>query len=435
MKYIINIKWLLLLFVIAMSSSSFAQGIRKNYLEMSNSERTQYTNVINTFFGNSTMAGFRDTHASPGGHVHGNIIFLPWHREFIRQFEQELQDENPYLSIPYWDWRTDRDPTASSFWDNDFLDLNNLNDTPAVTRNIGASSSLPTTMDIEGVLDDNFTTFAGTTTSRGSLEDQHDRPHVWVGGTMGSIPTAAYDPIFYLHHAMIDFLWQKWEDKPNNTSSFSGTTIPTYPGVNPNNLVNTRTLGIFYAENQLAKLSGYNVSNDNLSSEKFVYQYKIEAKDDFLVPSGKNAEFRSCNVIELLPGFEADNGAVFEARIDSDCNFSTAALVADNSGEEPENVNQAEERLANEESVFFKNYPNPFTGQTTIEFTLSKDTPVTLSVADVTGKQIAVLLNNEQQTTGTHQVTFDGSSHPAGMYYYTIQAGEYIGTQKMTLIK
>jgi len=44
-------------------------------------------------------------------------------------------------------------------------------------------------------------------------------------------------------------------------------------------------------------------------------------------------------------------------------------------------------------------------------------------------------LNNDEKTEGTHTVTFDGNNYPAGMYYYTIQAGEYYGTQKMILAK
>jgi len=60
---------------------------------------------------------------------------------------------------------------------------------------------------------------------------------------------------------------------------------------------------------------------------------------------------------------------------------------------------------------------------------------VTLFVADVTGKQIAVLLDNQQRTKGTHRVVFDGSNYPAGMYYYTIHTGDYVATQKMTLMK
>jgi len=44
-------------------------------------------------------------------------------------------------------------------------------------------------------------------------------------------------------------------------------------------------------------------------------------------------------------------------------------------------------------------------------------------------------LDNEVKAEGTHLSAFDGSNYPAGIYYYTIQAGEYVGTQKMTLVK
>jgi tyrosinase len=43
------------------------------------------------------------------------------------------------------------------------------------------------------------------------LEDIHDRIHVWVGGSMAQVALAAYDPIFYSHHTMIDRIWWLWQ--------------------------------------------------------------------------------------------------------------------------------------------------------------------------------------------------------------------------------
>jgi tyrosinase len=46
------------------------------------------------------------------------------------------------------------------------------------------------------------------------LEQQlHNQVHGWVGGTMGVIATAAYDPIFWAHHTMVDRLWALWQVK------------------------------------------------------------------------------------------------------------------------------------------------------------------------------------------------------------------------------
>jgi len=80
-------------------------------------------------------------------------------------------------------------------------------------------------------------------------------------------------------------------------------------------------------------------------------------------------------------------------------------------------------------------YPNPFTDHATIMYTLPKESPVTLNVYNSEGKQVASLYNNEIKTAGTHTTAFEANALPAGMYYYTIEAGEYFGTQKMILMK
>jgi tyrosinase len=48
-------------------------------------------------------------------------------------------------------------------------------------------------------------------TFQNQIENIHGGVHVWAGGTMGSVPTAAYDPIFWAHHCMIDRLWYLWQ--------------------------------------------------------------------------------------------------------------------------------------------------------------------------------------------------------------------------------
>jgi len=142
-----------------------------------------------------------------------------------------------------------------------------------------------------------------------------------------------------------------------------------------------------------------------------------------IVNAGTNITYDAGGYICLNPGFLADNGAVFLAHING-CDNDPNGLVEED-----------QSKVAEDVPVAMKNYPNPFTGQTTIEFTLTEDAPVTLFVSDVIGRQIAVLLNGELKSEGIHQVMFDGQSYPAGIYYYTIKAGTYIGTQKMTSVK
>ena len=85
--------------------------------------------------------------------------------------------------------------------------------------------------------------------------------------------------------------------------------------------------------------------------------------------------------------------------------------------------------------IDISNRPNPFNGQTTIEFNLPEDAEVTLFISDMNGKQIARLLDGKPTHKGTHQVVFDGHDYPAGIYYYTIQAGQHITTQKMIILQ
>lgn len=82
-----------------------------------------------------------------------------------------------------------------------------------------------------------------------------------------------------------------------------------------------------------------------------------------------------------------------------------------------------------------RNFPNPLNDYTTIEFTLQESIPVSLVVSDLTGKQMNTIINDKQLIEGIHLIQFDGSNYPTGMYYYTIQAGENVITQKMSIIK
>jgi tyrosinase len=46
---------------------------------------------------------------------------------------------------------------------------------------------------------------------REAIENYHGDAHVWVGGHMGNLPFAAFDPIFWAHHCMIDRIWRIWQ--------------------------------------------------------------------------------------------------------------------------------------------------------------------------------------------------------------------------------
>ncbi len=81
-----------------------------------------------------------------------------------------------------------------------------------------------------------------------------------------------------------------------------------------------------------------------------------------------------------------------------------------------------------------QNYPNPFNPVTHIAFSLPQREYVTLQIFNVQGQLIQTLLEQDL-SSGRHQVDFDGSQLPSGVYLYRIQAGKYAKTKKMMLIK
>ena len=81
-----------------------------------------------------------------------------------------------------------------------------------------------------------------------------------------------------------------------------------------------------------------------------------------------------------------------------------------------------------------QNYPNPFNPVTTIGYSLPKQTRVTLRIYDVLGRELATLVN-ETQSPGRKSVEFDAGTLSSGVYYYRLEAGNYIETKKLILLK
>jgi hypothetical protein len=81
-----------------------------------------------------------------------------------------------------------------------------------------------------------------------------------------------------------------------------------------------------------------------------------------------------------------------------------------------------------------QNYPNPFNPSTNISYALPQSQNVRLSVFNVLGQEVAVLVNGVQDA-GVHNVTFDGKGLTSGVYFYRLQSNENVATLKMMLLK
>ncbi|WP_431677919.1 tyrosinase MelC2 [Kitasatospora sp. KL5] len=194
-----------------------------------------YVSTHNRFIVGDTDNGERTGHRSPS--------FLPWHRKFLLQFEQDLQSVNPSVSLPYWDWTADR-TAGAGLWADDMLGGNGRSGDNRVTtgpfaagggqwtitvrpdsrdylrRSLGTGvAQLPTRADVESVLAVQTYDAAPWNSSSAGFRNQlegwrgvnlHNRVHVWVGGLMGT-GMSPNDPVFWLHHCFIDKLWAEWQ--------------------------------------------------------------------------------------------------------------------------------------------------------------------------------------------------------------------------------
>ena len=141
---------------------------------------------------------------------HGTPHFFSWHRAYLFYFEEicrQLTGEK-HFALPYWNWNHDAQLHPA------FLDTASPLFHPRNTTSLAGFAPVSAAT-LDPILDDgNFYTFSST------LEGPHGNVHVQIGQDMGS-GGSAIDPVFWMHHCMIDYCWNKWNielgnDNPND---------------------------------------------------------------------------------------------------------------------------------------------------------------------------------------------------------------------------
>ena len=82
----------------------------------------------------------------------------------------------------------------------------------------------------------------------------------------------------------------------------------------------------------------------------------------------------------------------------------------------------------------FQNYPNPFNPTTSIQFAIPKESHVKLSVFNILGQEIQVLVN-KNMNAGNYKINFNASKLNSGLYLYRIETADYTSVRKMLLVK
>jgi tyrosinase len=188
---------------------------------------------------------------------HGAPLFLPWHRAYLHFFELAMQDRVPGVMLAWWNWTSPsshqsgipssyegsdnplaRQPIAQGFPRPDKV--------PAETwRAPGSPAHLPSAKTLKTVLGRN--SFMDFSTQ---LEQQlHNLVHGWAGGAMAAVPIAAFDPIFYAHHCMVDRIWRLWQlqhGQPGPPPGSNNIVLEPFP-LKVGDVLDVHNLGYDYA--------------------------------------------------------------------------------------------------------------------------------------------------------------------------------------------
>jgi tyrosinase len=260
-------------------------GVRKDAATLSAAELSNFRDAFAAMYdlrddrGYAYYAGLHGL-PLPTYCEHGTLLFLPWHRAYLYFLERALtdalrrarDDQTVAVSLPWWDWTSPAahagglpaaylaqpgpadNPLAAGPVTLDDADLVLVRDrlpgaitdgpNPVTVRDPDVPDELPRAQTVTRAL--NSTTFRDFSTV---LEGIHNGVHAWVGGAMSAVPIAAYDPVFWAHHSMIDRLWYLWQISPRGVNPPAGLldrALAPWP-VTVRQILDISTLGYEYA--------------------------------------------------------------------------------------------------------------------------------------------------------------------------------------------
>ncbi|KJH50750.1 shTK domain protein [Dictyocaulus viviparus] len=224
----------------------YLKALRKEYRMMTDNERTRWNHAILQLKRSGEYDRLSVMHRQVGSSsgAHSGPGFLPWHREYMKRLEIALRMIDPGLSLPYWDSVMDSylpDPRDSIMFSDFFMGdtdgagqlvrgpfagFRTLEGRPNIVRRLATEGKLLTEANINNLLSQteiqNVLAYTAPQTgcpfrpNFGALEYTHSSVHLWIGGDMKPPSTSANDPIFFLHHCFVDFIWEMWRQSRQN---------------------------------------------------------------------------------------------------------------------------------------------------------------------------------------------------------------------------
>uniref|UniRef100_A0A914HQA3 ShKT domain-containing protein n=1 Tax=Globodera rostochiensis TaxID=31243 RepID=A0A914HQA3_GLORO len=218
------------------------KALRKEYRMLTDDERARYHAALKAIKQSGEYDEIAKIHASPAivdGGAHAGPAFLPWHREYVKRMENALRQVDPTIAIPYWDSSLEAQlptPADSHLFTKEFMgttdEQGNLTyghfanwktiEGTNIRRRVGKDGKCFNETEINWFLSQvqidqilapsapkDGQTHGGVHTFVGGLLKLPNDTDV-ADGDMAEQTRAANDPIFFMHHSFVDFLWEMW---------------------------------------------------------------------------------------------------------------------------------------------------------------------------------------------------------------------------------
>jgi len=189
----------------------------------------------------------------------------------------------------------------------------------------------------------------------------------------------------------------KTTDGGYNWSSISGVDIPGL-------------MDVYFFDKNI----GWAVGNHSSSA---IIKTTNGGNDWFHQESGQVNSLLSVFIIDSVTGWAAGSGSILKTT-----NGGVTFIEEEEIDEIPTKYS-----LSN-------NFPNPFNPSTKIKYSVPQSSNVVIKVFDILGSEIETLVN-EEKPTGTYEITCYAENLPSGIYFYRLQAGSFVETKKMVLMK
>jgi tyrosinase len=195
-------------------------------------------------------------------------LFLPWHRAYLLSFENMLNRVWPGLALSYWDWTQESNYVQGipgrlkkvaysdqdqGVWLNQFYraPIDCLGHERFTERDPGDAAQLKTlAAKVQDALSQSaFEDFGGL------MEEVSQEFRAWVGGHQASDDYAAYDPLFWFHHANIDRLWAHWQ-RTHGEATMPQAVLDSVLepfAVKASSVLNLDHLGYVYDQNRISE--------------------------------------------------------------------------------------------------------------------------------------------------------------------------------------